>query len=488
MALEMTNGDVLLPQDSGLVSQCVMEEDVMGQGTRLSAADRRRNARLARLRELVPTGNAILGIDLADDRQYAVLCDHDSRVLKRWTVTGKAWQLGRLLDRAVGQAVAVGFASVTVACEPTGHRWQIIGQMAADRALPMVCIQPLAMRRAREQEDYTTEKTDAKDAVLIARLAARLHCYAPEPIDPRWARLREAGIRREQLVVDWTAQRQQVRDLLECVWPAALAAAPRKPFESATWLACLHVVATAGADGPRRLRRQDVEAFAAAVRATLPRFGGQRLWHGTVAAMYAALADDTGVRSRRDAVLHRIGWILDDLAHTRRRLTEAETHMVTVLDHLGLSDLLCSIPGLSPVGAAAILAETGDLTRFSHARALVKHAGLAPRAHASGQYTGTTRVSGRGRPRLRLAAWRAVFGAAPHNPVMQDRQRRLTERADNPLSAGQARAALAAALLRWIYVIVTQRVPFHELTAAGQQPATPATTPPDNPDQMPLAA
>lgn len=33
----------------------------------MSREDRNRNARLARLRELVPLSNAIVGIDLADD-------------------------------------------------------------------------------------------------------------------------------------------------------------------------------------------------------------------------------------------------------------------------------------------------------------------------------------------------------------------------------------------------------------------------------------
>jgi hypothetical protein len=39
----------------------------------------------------------------------------------------------------------------------------------------------------------------------------------------------------------------------------------------------------------------------------------------------------------------------------------------------------CRTAGLSAIGAAAILAETGDPCRFATARALVKHAGLAPR-------------------------------------------------------------------------------------------------------------
>src|SRR4051812_36203782 len=51
---------------------------------------------------------------------------------------------------------------------------------------------------------------------------------------------------------------------------------------------------------------------------------------------------------------------------------------VGVLEELGLTALVTSMPGLSAVGAATILAETGDPTRFCSARALVKHAGLCP--------------------------------------------------------------------------------------------------------------
>ncbi|MEZ0367441.1 transposase, partial [Mycobacterium sp. pUA109] len=106
----------------------------------------------------------------------------------------------------------------------------------------------------------------------------------------------------------------------------------------------------------------------------------------------------------------------------------------------------------------AILAETGDLTRFDSPRALVKHAGLCPRDNTSGTFTGRARISRRGRPRLRLAAWRAVWGAMAHNPVMAARYRYLTTREHNRLTDGQARAAIAAALLRWIHVVATQQV------------------------------
>ena len=158
----------------------------MNNGNGVSRGDRNRNARLARLRELVPVTNAIVGIDLADKKQMVVVCDHDSRVLARRTFTLKAWNLGSALDWAADRAAANGFVGVTVACEPTGHRWRILGQLAADRGMAFVCVQPAITSRARHQEDLTFDKTDEKDAVLIARLTAQLICYVPEPVDETW--------------------------------------------------------------------------------------------------------------------------------------------------------------------------------------------------------------------------------------------------------------------------------------------------------------
>ena len=61
----------------------------MSDRSGLSRGVRNRNARLARLWRVLPAGHAIVGIDLADDRQAAVVTDHDSQVLARRTVTAR---------------------------------------------------------------------------------------------------------------------------------------------------------------------------------------------------------------------------------------------------------------------------------------------------------------------------------------------------------------------------------------------------------------
>ena len=94
----------------------------MSDRSGVSRGDRNRNARLARLREAVPVMNAIVGIDVADAKQMVVVTDHESRVLARRVFRRRAWELGAALDWA---AAAAGFAGVSVAVEPTGHRWRV---------------------------------------------------------------------------------------------------------------------------------------------------------------------------------------------------------------------------------------------------------------------------------------------------------------------------------------------------------------------------
>jgi transposase len=440
----------------------------------LTRGDRNRNRRIEALRGVVRRDRAVLAVDLGEDRQAAVLVDHEGKVLARKMVTAKAHQLGGLLEWAAGQAARAGFAGLVVACEPTGHRWKALMGLADAAGAGFVCVQPLAVARAREGDDFTRDKTDHRDARLIGKLAARLDCYLPERAEEAWARLRHLGARRSALVADLIAGRAQIGDLLACAWPAALGTAAR-PLESTTWLAGLGVVADRCCGEPARLRKMGYEKFAAAVRRELPRWGASRACRRIVRALWEALADRGGVAAQRRGALERVHLLMADWRSLAARLADTEARMCAVLDELGLTALAASIEGLSPVGAAAILAETGDLARFATARAVVKHAGLNPAENTSATLAGATRISRRGRPGLRTAAWRAAWPGVRHNPVLRARYAHLTGRdGGNQLSDGQARAACAAALLRWLWAVITRRQAWDARIAAGLIPARPA--------------
>jgi transposase len=156
--------------------------------------------------------------------------------------------------------------------------------------------------------------------------------------------------------------------------------------------------------------------------------------------------------------------------------------MVLVLGELGLSRL-GDIPGLTAVGAAAILAETGDPRRYDSSSSLVKHAGLSPSENASGAFEGQAHISRRGRPGLRLTVWRAVWPMLQFNPVMAAKYAALTQAAAaaaadaGPQQAraavaararrAKARVACAASLLRWIYSMVVHGTSWDAAVASG---------------------
>ncbi|MEU7145081.1 transposase [Nocardia sp. NPDC046473] len=65
------------------------------------------------------------------------------------------------------------------------------------------------------------------------------------------------------------------------------------------------------------------------------------------------------------------------------------------------------------MGAVAILAETGDPARFPTARAIVEHAGLAPREKKSGTFTA---APGSPEPGAQACGWLPGEGA-PNAPT-----------------------------------------------------------------------
>jgi transposase len=214
--------------------------------------------------------------------------------------------------------------------------------------------------------------------------------------------------------------------------------------------------------------------------------------------VFAALTSTEGVVvSHRRGLLRRCADELGDLQRTRAQLRAVEADMTAVLGEPGLARL-ADIPGLTAVGAAAILAETGDPRRYDSSSSLVKHAGLSPSGNASGAFEGQAHISRRGRPGLRLTGWRAIWPLLIRNSVMAakyaamiaaadaaaaqaaqaqsgTRSRQASAAAAARARRAKARVAYAAALLRWIYSMVVHDTGW-EPGVASVPPA--ASTPP----------
>jgi transposase len=246
------------------------------------------------------------------------------------------------------------------------------------------------------------------------------------------------------------------------MWLAVDPGAAAQPAESLTWRAALTVSAN-----PRVIAAMSLEEFNAAVRSQLPAAGGKRISQRTATAIHAAAPAPGGIEAEQDALAERAEFACAHCLAALAELQRVEAVMVKMLDELHLTRLVTTIPGSARSAPRRSSPRPAIPPRYDDPRAWVKHAGLAPRANESGTFRGATRTTGRGRPRLRTAAWRAIWGALPHNPVYTSRHAHLTGREQNKLNDGKARSALAAALLRQLFVVITQRVPWDPVIASG---------------------
>jgi transposase len=107
-----------------------------------------------------------------------------------------------------------------------------------------------------------------------------------------------------------------------------------------------------------------------------------------------------------------------------RRTKGLETEIVKRFSRGNDLRYLDSIPGVSPLLAACILAELRPLSRFTRIEQVVAYAGLDPSVHQSGKApVRYGRLSKRGSPVLRRTLFLAAFGAFHRGPLKSEYDR-----------------------------------------------------------------
>lgn len=103
---------------------------------------------------------------------------------------------------------------------------------------------------------------------------------------------------------------------------------------------------------------------------------------------------------------------------------------------------------------SGILAEMGDISRFDDVKEIQKLSGLGLVACSSGKHKGETKISHRGRKRLRYWLFQATKSAVAHAEEVKELHVYYTTRPDNPLKKMQSLIVIACKLLRIVYTIL----------------------------------
>ena len=140
---------------------------------------------------------------------------------------------------------------------------------------------------------------------------------------------------------------------------------------------------------------------------------------------------------------------------TRPR-NEIEAQADEPLRHSRDYQILRQIPGIGPINALTIIAESGDLRRFHHHRQFLKFCELDLSTQQSGQYRGQTRGSKFGNARLRRTLWIAgqVAIRQRENGFRHKFERYIAKDRDNPDLRREAMTAITAKMARVVHAVV----------------------------------
>ena len=187
-----------------------------------------------------------------------------------------------------------------------------------------------------------------------------------------------------------------------------------------------------------------------------------------------------------DQPLHYV--VLQDYIATveaaKERRDRLEAQIIAVLPEWPLApvvDALQALRGIALVAAATLVAELGDITRFSNPRQLMAYIGLVPSEHSSGRSRRqgeTTRAANAAARRMLIeAAWSYRFPARisreqlsqqehlakPIRDIAWKAQERLCRRHRKLIREGKLKNVVAAAIARelagFVWAIATEISP-----------------------------
>ena len=377
------------------------------------------------------------GIDIASESHVVAVVDVEGKVvLKATSFAEDATGYGKLLE-LLGSA-----ADCKVAMEATGHYWQNLFATLAAAGFEVALLNPVRTHNFAK-EDLARTKTDAIDAVGIARFAQQKRPTPTRLPDSATQELRELVRLRDRVTQDLGDATRRLHRMVDLGFPEFTRYVKSLDTELATTL--LHEYPTAA-------------AFPTVSRPLAKLVYDGR--HKVGAELARQLVDAAKVsvgRHHGDAYRVQVRYACEDVDVARRRVRELEERIETTLRDHEVGTLLTTITGIGPQTAARIVGEVGDFERFSSAAKLAAYVGAIPGLKHSGRGKPNGSMTSIGNARLRAALWMPLLAAVVRNPWLRAYYRRL-------VAAGKLKkVALVAAmrkLLHAVYSVATHRKPF----------------------------
>ena len=149
-----------------------------------------------------------------------------------------------------------------------------------------------------------------------------------------------------------------------------------------------------------------------------------------------------------------VKWFSEQIMKLDEQLARIESTLHKKCMEIPYAENILEIKGVGENILAGILAEMGDISRFDDVKEIQKLSGMGLVACSSGKHRGQTKISHRGRKRLRYWLFQAAKSAVSHAEEFKQLHVYYTTRARNPLKKMQSLIVIACKILRVIYTIL----------------------------------
>ena len=181
-----------------------------------------------------------------------------------------------------------------------------------------------------------------------------------------------------------------------------------------------------------------------------------RLTKAKAISIKEAAADTFGIKIAQDAFSFQLKQLIDRMNFLDKQIEALDIEIMKYYEQFDC--YLHTIPGIGIIGAATILAEIGDISRFRNSSALVAFAGIDPTVRQSGEFNSThNHMSKRGSPYLRHAIFLAATTCSFHNSLLNAYYKKKRDQGKHYLTAT---GAVARKLTTVIYAVLRDSKPY----------------------------
>jgi len=397
-----------------------------------------------------------VAVDVAKDRHEALIEAPGWKNPKKFRVQNTAEEFQSLAAflHSLGLPVRIGF-------EPTGNYHRALAYFLHSEGFQLELVSSLTLARTREALHNSWDKNDPKDAhVILHLLKARLTQHYHDPIVHNLNDLQELSKTHHQVSLEKTrTQHRLLTHYLPLYFPE-IARYHRSARSEWLWALLIEFPT------PRSITCLSKAEF---LRRAWPLVGRKVAKERILTDIYLTAQTSIGLpadeHSETVAMLRVVLRQLLTLCQLRASIEErAEVLLEKDADYQRLR----RIPGIGPITALTVLAEAGDLRRFSHHRQFLKFCGLDLATEQSGQFRGLTRLSKRGNARLRAVFWMAASVAVRmrENSFRAKFERYMRSDPGSVDRKRKAYVAVAAKIARVAYALIRSGADyrcFHEV-------------------------